>query len=126
MTATEHMRGKWEDNYDDPTHPIPALAALDVHGVKIGDGSDLGIVIASPMKADEYSQRRLLSKIENYLGFISSPAYREEFGAPTAENTAVVIHIHRSSESAIFELIERCKPWVLDNHATLRVELLAG
>ncbi len=124
MTAKVHMNG--EDNSDDPTHPIPALRSLDVHGVKIGGGADLAIVIASPMKGDEYSQRRLLSKIENYLGFIASPAFREQSGAPTPENTAVVVHIHRLSDSATFELIERCKPWVLDNHATLRVELLAG
>lgn len=40
------MHGEWEDNYDDPSHPIPSTSALDVEGIKKGGGADLIIVIA--------------------------------------------------------------------------------
>jgi hypothetical protein len=115
--------GNWEDNYDDPTHPIPSLTALDVHAVKKGGGSDLVIVIASPLRSDERSQKRLLDKIEIYLKYLATKEYEAECGTPTPERTFIVVKIHPDSDAAIFDLLERCKPWILANHATLQMEL---
>jgi len=116
--------GNWEDNYDDPAHPIPSLTALDIQGIRKSGGSDMIIVVASPLQADERSQHRLLSKIELYLGHIRTEAYRSECGEPTPENTSIVVRIHPQSAAPIFDLLERCKPWVAENHATLRIESL--
>jgi hypothetical protein len=124
MVSSIVMHGEWEDNYDDPSHPIPSITALDVHAVKIGGGSDLVIVVASPLQSDERSQKRLLSKIELYIGFLSTPEFQATSGTATAKNTSIVVQIHPASDKAIFELIERCKPWVLSNNASLQVELL--
>lgn len=46
---------KSEDTYDDPDHPIPALRYIDINSVKKDGGSDLVIIIASPLKSDPYS-----------------------------------------------------------------------
>lgn len=124
MTAEVVMHGEWEDNYDDPSHPIPALNALDIQAVKIGGGSDLVIIVASPLLSDERSQRRLLNKIENYLGFLSSPECQAKAGVATPDNTSIIVRIHPGSDEAVFELIERCKPWAIDNNARLKMELL--
>jgi hypothetical protein len=124
MTAEVVMHGEWEDNYDDPSHPIPALNAVDIQTVKIGGGSDLVIIVASPLRSDERSLRRLLSKIENYLGFLSSPECQAKAGVATPENTSIVVRIHPDSDEAAFELIERCKPWAIDNNVLLKMERL--
>ena len=118
----EHQKS--EDTYDDPDHPIPALKAIDINTVKKSGGSDLHIIIASPLKADEYSLTRLLDKIEGYLGHIQSVDYREESGSPTPENTRIIVNIHPDSDKKAFELLERSKPWSLQNNATLEIELL--
>ena len=107
---------------DDDSHPIPCLTALDVFGVKKDGGADLVLVIASPLKADERSQRRLLQKIENYLGFISSDEFLAEAGPPSPANTKITVKVHPDSDSAISELLDRCVDWVAENNATLVVE----
>ena len=124
MAAPIVMHGEWEDDYDDPSHPIPSLTALDIQTVLKGGGSDLAIVVASPLRADERSQRRLLSKIGIYLGFLCTPEFQDSSGVATPENTSIIVHIHPSSDKAIFELIERCRPWVLSNNASLQVKFL--
>jgi len=109
---------------DDPEHPIPRLAVIDVHAVWKTGGSDLGLVIASPLRDDERSRQRLLRKIENYLNFVVSSEYAAEFGNPLPTNTAIVIKIHPDSDSEIVVILERLRGWVEGNGASLRVEPL--
>lgn len=122
-SAPVTMHGDWEDNFDDPLHPIPSLTALDVHGIKKGGGSDLVIVIAKPLESDERSQKRLLDKISIYLNFLKSPEYTLTCGAPDPENTFIVVRLPRESDPAIFDLLARCGPWIEKGNAALKVEL---
>jgi hypothetical protein len=123
LTTPIIKHGKWEDNYDDPSHPIPSIYALDVEGVKKTGGSDLVIVVASPLMADERSQRRLLDKIKVYLKYLQTPEFQSKSGIATPENTSIIVKLHADSDAAIFDLIEKCKPWVLANHASLKIEM---
>ncbi|MCK5275251.1 MAG: hypothetical protein KAR37_11425 [Alphaproteobacteria bacterium] len=125
MPAKIIKHAEFEDTYDDPDHPIPSLTVVDVHAVKKDGGGDLAIIVASPLMADEYSQTRLLDKIEGYLGFISSKENEKKSGPATPENTRIVVHIHSESDPAIFDLLERSKPWVLQNNVSLEVKLSA-
>ena len=109
---------------DDDSHPIPCLTALDVFAVKNEGGATLVLVIASPLEADERSQRRLLGKIENYLGFINSEEFRAEAGPPSAANTEITVKLHPDSDPAIRLLLDRCVDWAADNKAKLEVESL--
>jgi len=124
MAAPIIMHNAFEDTYDDADHPIPAVETLDLNVVKKGGGSDLSIIIASPLKADERSQRRLLRKIELYLIFISTPEFERESGAANPETTSIIVRIHSGSDAAIFDLLEKCKPWARANNADFKVSLL--
>jgi hypothetical protein len=126
LVAPIAMHGKWEDNYDDPTHPIPSVSAIDVHGVKNDDGSDLVVVIASPLSFDERSQKRLLDKIELYLQFIGTPECQAEAGDATTENTSIIVELHPDSDPRVLELIERSKAWVAASGATLKATRLGA
>jgi hypothetical protein len=125
MTAPLIIHGTWENNDDDPSHPIPSLTNLDIHLIKKSGGSDLIIVIASPLHADEYSQRRLLDKIEIYLRFLVTSEYEKSCGVAAPETTSVVIRINPDSDPEIFSLIEKCRPWVHGSGASLKVENLS-
>jgi hypothetical protein len=52
-----------DPRYDEPEHPIPALQVIDVWSAK-NSGAVLLIIVASPLRADEHSQERLVRKIE--------------------------------------------------------------
>ncbi len=117
------MSSNDEAFYDyDETHPIPNLDVIDVNGIRRGGGSDLVIVIAEPLAAEERSLRRLHKKVEVYLGFIQSEQFQAEAGVPNPENTKIIVKIHRESCSEAFELLIRNKGWALDNNATLEID----
>jgi hypothetical protein len=63
---------------DDPRHPIPSIAVLDVVVFRKSGGAELTIVIDTPLAGDELSLRRLLDKIEGYLGHLQSSEFQAE------------------------------------------------
>jgi len=107
---------------DDPNHPIPSLAVLDVVTILKGGGADLSIVIASPLAADHRSLTRLLSKIEGYLRHIKSTAFQAEAGAPNSSNTTIKVVLHPDSAPEAYDLLNRSREWVLANNVSLKVE----
>ncbi len=123
MDTPIFMHGEWEDNYDDPSHPIPSLTAIDVYGVHADGGSDLAIVVASPLRDDERSRTRLLAKLDTYVQFLASPEYVRECGAASPTNTTILVSIHPDSDPGMFDLIDSCRGWVEDRGASLALEL---
>lgn len=115
---------KIEDVADLLEHPIPSLNSLDIVTVKKQGGADLIVIIASPIDGGEFSQRRLLAKLETYFSFINSSAYQLQTSVkPTPENTKVIVKIHPQSSNAYIDLLERCKPWAIENNCSLDVEI---
>ena len=111
---------------DDPDHPLAQLDSLDMVGKRRTGGADLVMLIDGPLKGDERSQERLLRKFDNYLGFIGSPDFAAEFGAPDPATTGIVVRIDPRSDPAVFDLLKRCEPWVREARATLAVEAASG
>ena len=109
---------------DDPSHPIPSLATLDVVAIKKAGGANLSIVVASPLRSDARSLKRLLDKIEGYLGHILSPEFQAEAGVPHPSNTTITVVLHPGSAPEVYDLLKRSKEWVLANNASLVVEAL--
>lgn len=109
------------DYSEDLSHPIPSLDAIDVHVVRKTGGSDLAVVIASPLRGDERSMNRLLRKIQVYLEFIGSSEYDAQCGPPTPESTRIVVSVHPGSDPVVFDALEQCQPWVASNRASLKV-----
>ncbi|MCC8361840.1 hypothetical protein LK996_01920 [Lysobacter sp. A6] len=106
----------------DEDHPIPDLDVVDINVVKKGGGSDLIIIIASPLQDDTRSLERLMKKIERYLGFAKSAEFCAQSGLSTIDNTKIIVYIHPDSSPVAFELLERCKPWTIENDVVLEVE----
>lgn len=106
----------------DESHPIPDLEVIDVNGVRKDGGSDLVMIVASPLKADERSLRRLLRKIEVYLNFVQSEQFRAEAGTPAPENTRIIVKINRDSCHEAFDLLYKNRDWIHNNNVTLVVD----
>ena len=107
---------------DDPLHPLRSLQSLDIVAARRAGGADLVMLVNGPLQADERSQRRLLRKFDTYLGFVASPDFANEFGAPDPATTRIVVKVDARSDPLVFELLKRCEPWVREARATLVVE----
>ena len=120
-TVTEHEVP--EDPRNDPDHPIPHLNVIDVAAYRKSGGADFTIVIASPLAADPRSQTRLLDKIQGYLGHIQSAEFQRDAGVKaTPANTSITVLVHPDSATAIWDLLEKCRPWTDSQGATLLVQ----
>ena len=100
---------------DDELHPIPSVDSCDIHGERKDGGHDLVVVIASPLAADQRSQKRLVEKLRKYLTAIEALRDRG------AGDCRVVVKAHRDSDDRIFELLERSRAWVEQEHVSLEV-----
>jgi hypothetical protein len=125
-------QGRWEPLDPDPvddTHPIPNLQVIDVHLARTGrgadlgrSGTDLGVVVASPLGADARSVARLFRKLHGYLEEINGARYQEEFGQTTVENTSIVVYVHPGSDPRVWQLLAGLTDWVKKRNATLQIE----
>lgn len=116
---------KTEDIADLPDHPIPTLNGLDIITIKKQGGADLIVVIASPIDESEFSQNRLIAKLQNYFGFINSSAYQLQASVkPTPENTSVIVKIHPKSSGVYVDLLSRCEPWAIENNCSIELHVL--
>jgi hypothetical protein len=106
----------------DNSHPIPNLDVIDINTVKKGGGSDLFIVIASPLGGDRRSLERLLRKVERYLQFLNTGDFLSESGTANPDNTRIIVMVHPESSREVFELLEKSKEWVRDNSASLSID----
>jgi hypothetical protein len=119
-----NVRHRMDASHDifakDDSHPIPDLDVIDVHGERKDGGHDMVIVIVSALMADERSQRRLLEKIARYLKAIAGLNTRK----PDSHDS-IIVHIKASSDPIIFDLLERARPWIEENHAALQIKEIA-
>lgn len=116
---TQELDSTWADDKD---HPIPLIGKLDVLANFPDGRRDLGIVIASPLDESQYSQTRLLNKIQNYVQYLKSPEYESEFGKPAPNLVSLTVKIHPDSSELVFELLGKCASWVNGAGASLLVE----
>ncbi|MFY8162823.1 MAG: hypothetical protein ACOVKC_01165 [Brevundimonas sp.] len=107
---------------DDPIHPIPRIFVLDIHAKAADGAGQLELVIASPLRNDRRSKERLLRKLDVYLDFIHSEAWRDEHGPPALPTARINVLINRDSDPEMLELVESCRMWVeQDNHTSFNI-----
>jgi uncharacterized protein YtpQ (UPF0354 family) len=110
-----------DSGLDDETHAIPHIDVVDVHVKSKSGGSKLLIVIVSPLKADARSIFRFFLKLDGYLDYISSDAYKAEYGAPHPDSTSIEVKIHPDSDDEVVTLIGSLAKWVQERNASLEV-----
>jgi hypothetical protein len=108
----------------DDEHPIPNLQVIDIHATKKNGGSDLVVIVASPLSADARSIFRLARKLDNYLQEINSDGYRSEIGAPTPDTTSIIVRLHPDSDPAIEDVLRAAAGWAEKRNASLQVTKL--
>ena len=113
-----------DDGAVDEAHPIFDPDNLDIHAIKRGGGSDLTLLIESPLAPDARSVYRLFQKVDGYLRFIHAKSNQEQCGPPSPDSTQLVVKIHAASDDAVFKLLAAAGDWVRGRGASLVVERL--
>jgi len=108
----------------DGAHPIPNLEVIDFHLTKKSGGSDLVVIVASPLRADARSIYRLARKLDSYLQEINSDAYRDELGAPRSDTTSIIVRLHPGSDPAVEDVLRAAVGWAEKRNASLQVQKL--
>jgi hypothetical protein len=103
---------------------IENAETLDVMAVrKDGKGVDLIIVSSGSLDGSPETQKLLLDKIENYLGYINSVEFTKEIGKFEAKNIIIRLSCSEKPDTIIMELIKKIIPWVEENGARFEVEI---
>ncbi len=106
---------------DDERHPVPSVEKLDLIAARRDGGAHLVIIVSGPLQADERSQRRLLTKLNNYVEFIHSDEFQQEFGSPDPSKVTIDVKIDAGSDPEVFAMLGRCVSPVSENNASLTV-----
>jgi hypothetical protein len=109
---------------DYANHPIPSVSSLDVHAVWEDGTSHLHVVIASPLRIDDRSRERLMTKLMNYLNFVASAEFRLQHGEPSLERTWIVVDLHPDMDVRGGETLRLCEEWINSYGASLKIQYL--
>ncbi|MPM97459.1 hypothetical protein SDC9_144632 [bioreactor metagenome] len=103
--------------------PIDNVNALDILGVRKDEkGVDLVVVTSKHLDSSTITQELLLDKIQNYLGYINSEEFENEFGSFNPEDILIKLSCIDEPDPLIKELFKKIIPWVEENNA--RIEMV--
>ena len=106
---------------DDESHPVAHLATIDVRQNCSGGIIAYGIAATTPLRDDERTRKRILKKMENYLRDYLSEAEGRGTDVSKLPRAHIFVKIPFDSDAGIFDFLDRCRPWLDDNHADLHV-----
>lgn len=100
--------------------PIQNLDSVDISGKRRDGGVDLFIVSSSHLDGSLATQQLFKDKLETYVAALGDPEFRQEFGIPHPQRTAIVLACADEPAPEIVDLIARLKPFVERHGASLR------
>lgn len=83
----------------------------------------LVIVVAGYLNDSSYTEERVIEKINNYLYYINSSDFEEEFGAPSVKKTNIVFHCTQKPHDSVFKLLQEIQRHVNSANASLSIEI---
>ena len=102
------------------------LNSIDILAKRNDGGVELYIVSTGGMDDSAKTQTTLMDKIQNYLRYISSNEFADEFGKLEPEKIRIVLQIDEPLSLLYEELFKRIAPWVGSNGAHITLEMSYG
>lgn len=97
---------------------------LDILGVRNDGRVELVIISTGGLDDSAETQSALLDKIQNYLGYVQSGEFTSEFGYLPKEKVHIILKVDEPLSVLHEQLLERIVPWVSENGATMKFELI--
>lgn len=111
-------------NIESDNHPIPIdlIGNIDMISTKKNDDIDLIIIVSGYLNDSEYTEKRILQKVNNYLHFINSSSFHEEFGIPCATKVNIILKCSKIPHANVYELIHSIQEQVNSYNASIKIE----
>lgn len=90
---------------------------LDIIGERKDGGIELYIISSGEIDDTPKTQTLLLDKIQNYLNYIGSNQFKEDFPMAVEDNIWIILKFDEEPPKLIVELCKRITTWVEDNGA---------
>lgn len=105
------------------SHPIPIelLNSIDLILTKKDGTVELVIIGEGYLDGSISTQKRILDKVNNYLTFIESEEYKEEFGTYAIDKTIIILKCP-VPDPAITELVNSIKLQLASYNVGFRME----
>lgn len=101
---------------------IENINAIDILAERNdGKGVELYILPSGKLDSSPETQTLLLDKIENYLTYINSNEFSNEFGKLDSENIKIILECKEEPEFLIKELFKKINTWVEENGARIQL-----
>ncbi|MBX9697399.1 MAG: hypothetical protein K2X53_04870, partial [Alphaproteobacteria bacterium] len=95
-------------------HPIPSelIDRVDVMAVTKSGEVLLSIVSAGYLDDSQYTEERIIEKVNTYLGYINSDDFKEEFGTPSIDKTSIILKCTQKPHVRVLDLIHEIQEQV--------------
>ena len=84
---------------------------IDIMAKRNDGGIDLFIVSTGVIDASAETQKILLDKVENYLNYINSSEFRQEFAEVKKDRITIVFELEEQMPELLSELCEKIVLW---------------
>lgn len=101
---------------------IYEVNSADLIAERADGGVDMYIISSGPIDASESTQKLLLDKVENYLGYIDSKTFHTDFPMVKKDKVTIIFQLEEPAPPLLLKLCEKIVPWVEDYGVHFAVE----
>ena len=111
--------------YETDGHPIPSECLDNIDMItKQKDGSvELIIISSGYLDESDYTLNRIEDKINNYLYYINSGEFKEDFGIPTIVRTRIILSCTEVPNVEVEKYIKSIREIVNEHNASIEMRI---
>jgi len=100
---------------------IHNIDKIDIMAKRKDGGIDMFIISDGSLDASPETQTKLMDKIQNYLGYINSNDFKNEFGQLQPEQISIILQCEYKPDEIIYKLFDKIKEWVKNSGAYIEM-----
>lgn len=100
---------------------IHNIDKIDIMAKRKDGGVDMFILSDGILDSSTETQTKLMDKIQNYLGYINSTNFKNEFGQLQPEQIKIVLECENKPDEIICKLFTKIKEWVKRSGAVIEM-----
>lgn len=97
--------------------------AIDIIGERSNGGIELVIISSGIFDDSPAQQTLLLDKVENYLNYITSQQFKEDFPQANYQSSCIVLKSAEKPTPLLTELCKKIKYWTLSEGIDFKLDV---
>ncbi len=96
---------------------------IDIIGERKDGGIELYVISAGAFDDSSEQQTLLLDKIENYLAYINSNQFGEDFPSISKDNKWIILELDEKPSQLFMNLCEKINDWIKENDVNFSLRI---